>query len=155
MTLGLRIALVVGLWLAAGLLGWWWRLPDTGPTPIKTSSESVVAAAGITDPLVNAAAMARRIAATDPMALSRLAAPAPDPRPANVLAMESATWRLAALGVRGKDSFAVLTAPGLPSLRLQVGDRLPDGDRIKAIHPNHIDVLSPRGRSRTLTLIEP
>jgi hypothetical protein len=155
MTWGLRALLALGLWAAAAGLGWWWRLPNTQPASTKPSAETVLTNAPAADPLLNAAAMAKRITAVDPLSLSRLAAAPPDLKPASTLSMESATWRLAALGVRGKESFAVLTAAGLPSLRLQVGDRLPDGDKIKAIHPNHIDVLSPRGRTRTLTLIEP
>jgi hypothetical protein len=155
MTLIWRILLALGVWTAAAGLGWWWRLPATQVVQPQPSTETVMASVSATDPLLNAAAMAKRITLVDPLSLSRLTAPPADLKPTSTIALESATWRLAALGVRGKESFAVLTAVGLPSLRLQVGDRLPDGDKIKAIHPNHIDVLSPRGRTRTLTLIEP
>jgi hypothetical protein len=48
-----------------------------------------------------------------------------------------------------------MTASGLAPLRLGVGDSLPDGGRVKAIHANRIEIRSPRGRPRTLYLTEP
>jgi hypothetical protein len=99
--------------------------------------------------------MASSIAATDPMGLARARPPAPAAGTKPAPGADSVAWRLAALVVRGNERFAVLTAKGEPPLRLRVGEALPDGDRIKAIHANRIEIRSPRGRPRTLYLNEP
>jgi hypothetical protein len=156
MSLMLRGLLALALWAMVAALGWWWRLPNTSATPNKNAIETIMSQPAPAAPATGAAAMAKRIMAVDPLTLSR---PAPSPleaKPAAASALaEGQSWRLAALGVRGKDGFAVLTSAGQTPLRLVVGNLLPDGDRIKAIHADRIVLISPRGRARTLYLIEP
>jgi hypothetical protein len=72
-----------------------------------------------------------------------------------VAAAPGLSWRLSALVVRGADRYAVLTSGDAPPLTVKAGQVLPDGDRIKAVQVDRIEIQSPRGRLRTLYLIEP
>jgi Type II secretion system protein C len=155
MNLAWRFLVALSLWVGAAVLGWWLRLPSRLPVPSQAAAEAILANADSGRTVTNAAATAQRVIAADPWSLSGLAPRPTDSRPATTTGAETALWRLAALGLRGKVGFAVLTAPGQTPLRLAVGDALPDGDKIKSIHADRIEVLSPRGRTRTLYLIEP
>jgi Type II secretion system protein C len=152
----LRLALAACLWLAAAALGWWLQQPRAAAPPVVTMP-SPAATAATPDSETSPGTMAARINAVDPMGLrssmvSALAATLTAAAPA---APAQASWRLAALVVRGPERYAVLTSGEQPALKLRVGELLPDGDRIKAVHANHIEIQSPRGRLRTLYLIEP
>ena len=154
MTPAVRIALALLCWLAAGIAGWWWHRP---PLTVPFAGPAVANAAGPADhdgpPL--AKDLAARIAAADPMGLSRAPGAPVAGAPAAAPGTEATVWRLAALVVRGPERYAVLTSGAQPPLRLRAGEALPDGDRIKSIQANRIEIQSPRGRLRTLYLIEP
>ncbi len=150
----LRIMLILLCWIGAAAAGWWWH----DPSQIRQASAVVPAAtsANVAEHAAPTPAdMASHVAAADPMGLNRAALDAPNTAATGTPSSESITWRLSALVLRGAVRYAVMTASGQPSLQLSPGENLPDGDRIKAIHTNRIDIQSPRGRSRTLYLMEP
>lgn len=154
MNLALRLAVALLCWAGAAAAGWWWHRPGESPQAAGTA----VAAAGkaaVENAAPSPKAMASRVAAVDPMGLNRAPIAAPGTAATAPAGVDSITWRLAALVVRGAERYAVMTASGQTPLRLRAGEGLPDGDRIKAIHANRIDIQSPRGRLRTLYLIEP
>jgi hypothetical protein len=150
-----RAFFALTVWLCAALLGSRLGLPVKLQTAAKTGAEFTEPNRSAGDALGNANALAGRLVAVDPWSLNRLAASSAEVKPVAGASTEAAVWRLAALGRRGKDGFAVLTTSGQTPLRLVVGNTLPDGDKIKAIHVDHIQLLSPRGHTRTLYLIEP
>lgn len=154
MNVAARVLLAMICWAVAAAAGWWWQRPGDAPSaPPAAVAAAAVAARSQQAPL--AATMAARVVAADPMGLTRSAGAAIGTAPVALPDAGSITWRVAALVVRGSERFAVMTADNQPPLRLGVGDSLPDGDRIRAIHANRIDIQSPRGRPRTLYLIEP
>ena len=155
MNVASRMALALLVWLAAVAAGWWWHRPaSTAVAAAPAAAASSVAAEELTPPA--APAMAHRLIALDPMGLTRgPAAAGATGVPATTAAATAPSWRLAALVVRGGERYAVLTAADQPSLTLRPGQLLPDGDRIKSIEAEHIQIQSPRGRLRTLYLIEP
>lgn len=149
-----RLATALLCWAAAAAAGWWWQHPgasaQAAPTPSAAASARAAPQAA-----PEPQAQARRIAAVDPMGLNRAELPAAGASPANAPGSDAIVWRLAALVVRDAERYAVLTAADQVPLRLRINDALPDGDRIKAIHANRIDIQSPRGRVRSLYMIEP
>lgn len=154
MTLPMRLAIALLIWLGSAAAGWWWHRPGDAPrTASAVSTTPLPVAIDNVAPLPEA--MANRVAAADPMGLNRVPPGAPNGAVAAPPGVDNFVWRLAALVVRGAERYAVLTASGKPPLQLKVGETLPDGDRIKAIHADRIAIQSPRGRLRTLTLIEP
>ena len=149
------LGLLLG-WCVAAAAGWWWHRPGDVSKPTEATATSAVAA--LADPAApSAKAMAARIIGTDPMGLSRLS-PVPvfsGPAAAAGPGADAVTWRVSALVVRGEEHYALLTAAGMAPLRVKAGDTLPDGDRVKSVMSNRIEIQSPRGRSRALYLIEP
>lgn len=154
MNLAARISLALLCWAAAAAAGWWWHHPGDAPKAASAPAVALDTSAAIDEP-ASPQAMAKRVAAVDPMGLTRAPSVAAVDAAASAPGSDSITWVLAALVVRGGERYAVMTASGLEPLRLGVGDNLPDGGRIKAIHANHIEIRSPRGRLRTLYLTEP
>ncbi|MCC7461843.1 MAG: hypothetical protein IT480_05190 [Gammaproteobacteria bacterium] len=156
-----RVSLALLCWAAAGLAGWWLQRPP----PLASTSAPLAAAAAAASGAASAAspqAMAGRIARADPMGLARAAPPAGLPAvpgapvaPGAAPAAGELNWRLAALVVRERERYAVLTAPEQKPLQVRPGELLPDGDRLVRIDARSIEVRSPRGRLRTLTLTEP
>jgi len=152
-----RLLSAVAVWLVTAALGWWWQQPPAAPTRTPAAAQTVdplpTLPGGNTDDT-----LARRVAAADPMGLTRIADAAqqraegtgPGAMPADAV-----VWTLAALVVRGAERFAVLTAPAMPPMRVAQGGQLPDGDRIKQIAPDRIVLQSPRGKLRTIYLTEP
>ncbi len=150
----LRIVLALACWIGAAAAGWWWHDPGQATSAIAgPPALASVNAAEQTPP--TPASMASRVAAADPMGLSRATTAAPNTTASGTPGSESITWRLSALVLRGTARYAVMTTIGQPPLQLRAGENLPDGDRIKAIYVDRIDIQSPRGRLRTLYLIEP
>jgi hypothetical protein len=154
MSLAARIALALLCWAAAAAAGWWWHHPGDAPKAASTLTAAVDTSAAIDEP-PSPQAMAKRVATVDPMGLTRASSAGAVGAAASAPGSDNVTWVLAALVVRGAERYAVMTASGLAPLRLGVGDNLPDGGRIRAIHANRIEIRSPRGRPRTLYLIEP
>lgn len=150
-----RVATAGLSWLAAAAAGWWWHEPreslaGRGPVAAQTTT-----APGQNEAAPSPQSMAGRITAADPMGLKRAADTAAPNAQAAAPGAEAVIWRLAALVARGDERYAVLTAGDRPALKLRAGELLPDGDRIKSIQANRIEILSPRGHLRTLHLIEP
>ncbi len=154
MILAVRVAIALLCWAGAGAAGWWWHRPDDAPHAASTVAAMAPALAA-QEAAASPQAMASSVAAADPMGLTRVPTPAATGRAASAPGADGIVWRLAALVVRGDERYAVLTTKGETPLRLRVGETLPDGDRIKAIHANRVEVQSPRGRPRTLYLNEP
>jgi hypothetical protein len=152
----LRLLIAATVWACAAALGWLLHQPAALPSSaIKPELAAATASTMTTPP--SPQTMAARVAAADPMGLKRsmvaaFAALLPAAAPAT---SAPANWRLAALVVRHSDRYAILTSGEQTPLSLRAGDLLPDGDRISAVHANHIEIKSPRGRLRTLYLIEP
>ena len=154
-----QVARVLGLllvWCVAAAAGWWWHRPSdvSKITTAPAVSNASISADAATP---SAKVMAARIIETDAMGLSRssLTAVLSAPAAAAGLAADAVTWRVSALVVRGEEHYALLTAAGLTPLRVKAGDTLPDGDRVKSVLSNRIEIQSPRGRLRALYLIEP
>lgn len=149
-----RIALAALCWAAALAAGWWWpaSAERRGAKPLALVETRAAAAPRATPP---PAELASQVAAADPMGLTWAKPEAPGATAAAASAAEGLEWRLAALVVRDTERYAVLTASGQTPLRLRAGEKLPNGDRIRAIYPNRIEIQSPRGRPRTLYLTEP
>lgn len=146
--------LALACWMGAAAAGWWWHDPGQA-TPASAVAPAVTSVNAAAHARPTPATMASRVAAADPMGLSRATIDAPSATATGKPGSESIIWRLSALVLRGAERYAVMTASGQPPLQLRPGDNLPDGDRIKAVHANRIDIQSPRGRLRTLYLIEP
>lgn len=149
-----RIALALVCWAAAGAAGWWWHssAERRGAKPLAAVESQAPAAAREAAP---PGRMAGDVEAADPMGLTWVKPETPGAAAAAASAAEGIEWRLAALVVRDTERFAVLTATGQPPLRLRAGEKMPNGDRIKAIFANRVQVQSPHGRTRTLYLTEP
>lgn len=150
-----RALVALAVWCAAAAAGWWWKQP---PLPAKAARVSAAAApsAASQPRLLDTPddSQARLIASTDPLGLATPARPsASAPGAAASAAMQ--VWSLAALIVRGPERYAVMTSPGQPPQKLIVGQTLPDGDKVHAIAPDHIELKSPRGRIRSLYLTQP
>ncbi len=151
-----RIVLAMLCWAAAGAAGWWWHpSADRKGAKPATVVETETGASARAAPAP--ALLASQVETADPMGLvwARPETPGAPAGAASATAGEGIEWRLAALVVRDTERFAVLTASGQAPLRLRAGENLPNGDRIKAIFPNRIQVQSPHGRTRTLYLTEP
>ncbi len=154
MILAVRVAIALLCWAGAAAAGWWWHRPADAP-PAASAVSAVAPASAAQGAAPSPQAMASSVAAADPMGLTRVPAAAATGGAAAAPGADSIVWRLAALVVRGNERYAVLTTQGEKPLRLRVGETLPDGDRIKAIHANRVEIQSPRGRPRTLYLNEP
>lgn len=150
-----RLLMALLGWGLAGALGWHFSQPallagrnapsDTGAPPSQTALSS----------LDDDDALARRIASTDPFGLARKTAIAAAPGVAASASTDTIAWRLGALVVRDKERYLVLTAVGQTPQKLNVGDKLPDGDKVKAIEPTHAVIQGARGKTRTIYLTEP
>lgn len=149
-----KIALALVCWCLAGATGWFWHRPQQAPAAASERPEALgprADASGTPAPK----AMAARIAEVDPLGLNRPQGNAATATAAAAAASAADSWHVAALVVRGVDSYVVLTAIGQPPLRLKTGDTLPDGDRVQSIRSDAFVVRSPRGQVRTHFLIEP
>ncbi len=150
-----RLLMALLCWALAGALGWHFSRPavlagrsapsDTSAPPSQTTLSS----------LDDDDTLSRQIASADPFGLSRKTAIAALPGAAASASTDTIAWRLGALVVRDKERYLVLTAAGQPPLKLNVGDKLPDGDKVKAIEPTHAVIQGARGKTRTIYLTEP
>lgn len=148
-----RLTLVVLLWTGCAALGWWLHEPKT---LVDKSSKPATQAAPRSpqvytdlskDPLWS------QLSAQDPFGLKRdgpQAAAAPQGA-----ASDAIVWNFAALSVGRDQRSLVMTAAGQTPLLLKEGDKLPNGERIKSIHTNRVQLQDSRGRKRTIQLIEP
>lgn len=149
-----RVAIALACWIGAAAAGWWLHRPDDTPRAaraVSTTASAPVAAEAALSPR----AMASSVAAADPLGLSRTPTAAPAGGAPASAAADSISWNVAALVVRGKERYVVLTSSGQQPLRVSVGQALPDGQRVKSIHADRIEIQSTSGRRRTLYLIEP
>lgn len=149
----LKAAFAVLLWIACGALAWWWQLPKTGG-----DKSTKAAAQDLPLPPPRAADLSqdplwKQLSERDPFGLRRetpIAAAAPQGA-----ASDTVVWRFAALSVNKGQSQVLLMAPGEEPLLLKQGDKLPNGERIKSIYTDRLEIQDKRGRKRTIQLIEP
>ena len=156
MNIAVRLLIALLCCSLAGALGWQLSRPATlaghaAPTEAGEPPEQKALSS-----LDDDDTLSRRISAADPFGLTRNAPLTARPGAAAASAGgDLITWRLGALVVRGSERYLVLTAAGQKPLKLNVGDKLPDGDKVKAIEPNHAVIQGARGKTRTIYLTEP
>lgn len=134
-------------------LGWWLQSPDAAVPVAKPPPPPRLAGATIGSRQTGDDAVAKQIMSLDPFGLTR-SSPQQSTNAAAPGA-EDIIWRYAALVVRGKERYLIMTAAGQAPLKLAKGERLPDGSRVKAIHANHVEIQGPRGRTSKIYLTEP
>lgn len=151
-----RLVAALLVWVGLGYLGWWWHRPAPLSQPAAVTAPlsappTLLGMADLsTDPLWT------RLQTADPFALQR-ANPAAATKTATGAGAptEEITWRFAALIENHGHSQLLLTADGQRPLLLKVGDKLPNGERIKSIDAHGALLLDAKGHKRTILLIEP
>lgn len=155
MTIWIRFTVAVGACLLAGVLGWWWQRPASAAGSPPAAQAPRLPDTASASPGTSDDALAKQVSAMDPFGLARTTALAPGTAGPAASATEAITWHFAALVVRGKERYLVMTAANQTPQKLNVGERLPDGSRIKAIEPDHAVIQGTRGRTSKIYLTEP
>ncbi|WP_269631616.1 hypothetical protein [Pelomonas sp. BJYL3] len=156
MNIALRILIALLCCSLAGALGWQLGRPAALAGRAAPAEAGEALEQKVLGSLDDDDTLSRRISAADPFGLTRNAPLAAQPGAAAASAGgDLITWRLGALVVRGPERYLVLTAAGQKPLKLNVGDKLPDGDKVKAIEPTHAVIQGARGKTRTIYLTEP
>lgn len=156
----IRLGALLLLWGLGGVVGWWSarQEPLDAPLPLAVAPRpSRLPAALLDDPAK--ADSSTQLQRLDLFALQRnqAAAPQSGPSPPDQAGSTQIEWRFAALAVnpgRGERTL-VITATGQAPLVLKEGDRLPNGERIRTLRRDQIELQDRRGRRRTIQLIEP
>lgn len=139
----------------AGILSWHFSRPALlSGRPAPTDAQAPVAQTMLST-LDDDDTLSQRIAAADPFGLSRKVPIAALPSTAASAGTDTISWRLGALVVRDGERYLVLTAAGQAPLKLNEGDALPDGNKVKAIESTHVVIQGARGKTRTIYLTEP
>lgn len=150
-----RTATALLAWAISFALGWWWHAPhassDTRP---RTSAQGTPLPA-ITHADLSKDPLWSQISSQDPFGLKREAPLAAGAAAPSAPASDAIVWRFAALTENRGQRNLLLTAPEQQPLLLKEGDKLPNGERIKSIDSDRIQLQDARGRKRTIQLIEP
>lgn len=158
MTLALRPVRLVSavlVWGACAVLGWWWHTPNSKAVDSTRASTHEDASMPATAADLSQDPLWSQISAKDPFGLKREGPNAAAAAPASVAASDTIVWRFAALTVNRGQRTLLLTAVDQAPLLLKEGDKLPNGERVKSIQADRVQLQDARGRKRTIQLIEP
>lgn len=154
MTIWIRAAIALLACALSGAVGWWVQRPDPLAQTALSLSPPRLELPRHAGGSSNDESTSKRVASQDPFGLSR-SAPLNAAAAGTTSVTGAIVWRFAALVVRGKERYLLMTANDQVPLKVAVGEKLPDGSRVKAIKADHAEIQGPRGPIRKIYLTEP
>ncbi|TDP71421.1 hypothetical protein [Roseateles toxinivorans] len=153
MNIWIRAAVALIACALAGTIGWWVQRPPASVQAATPLNQPRLEPPARGSAAVHDENMSKRVASRDPFGLARTV-------PLNAAAAVTTSgnaivWRFAALVVRGNERYLLMTAADQMPLKVGVGEKLPDGSRVKAIKADHAEIQGPRGPTRKIYLTEP